>query len=85
VAVSIAETVPFPFATSTLVPSGLIATPTGFFPTSTVDVTVFFVAMLITETVLIPAFETYTFFPSGVTVSPCGETPTLTVATNAIG
>src|SRR5207244_1840408 len=68
------------FATYTRDPFGLTARPTGLGPSTMVATTVF-VAVAITDTVLLLMFVTYTRDPSGVTATPVGRIPTGTVAT----
>ena len=51
----------------------------GLVPTATVAMTVL-VAVLITETLLLPRFGIYTLAPLGVTATPIGKVPTVTVA-----
>src|SRR5438876_9434792 len=76
VAVSIAETwlVPKP-ATSTMLPSGVIARPCGVWPTSMLLVTLSLLVSM-TLTVEAPSLLTYTQRPSGVTTMPCGPVGT---------
>ena len=65
--------------TYTLDPSALASTWIGPVPTGIVAITVF-VAVLITDTLLVARLATYTLDPSGVMDIPLGPVPTGIVA-----